>query len=169
MVTLRKRVTPVDRCVAELNERMAAVQHQIRALEGGQTNASGSGQDVPAQSENHFFKRVLSILDQIPAPSPQKGRALPDEIADPLKDLGAESREYGSGKQPELFTVAPRSLATEPAKPAAHGSKLARYLEAIRLESSIPIRRVQRQTRNKFWMWLGLGLIVVFFICVVVR
>ena len=168
MTAWRKRATPVDRCVAELNERMAAVQHQIRALEG-QTSVSAAGQYAPAQSESSVVKRVLAILDQIPTSSPQKGRVLPDEIADPLKDVGAAARDYGSGKQPELFTVAPRSLATEPAKPAPRESKLARYLEAIRLESSIPIRRVQRQTRNQFWMWLGLGLIVVFFICVVVR
>jgi hypothetical protein len=165
MTAWRKQATPVDRCVAELNERMAAVQHQIRALEG-QTSVGEAGQNVQSKSENPLARKVLSILDQIPTQFPQKGRALPDEIADPLKDLG---RDYGSGEQPELFTVAPRSLATEPAKPAACGSKLARYLNAVRVESSIPIRRVQRQTRNQFWMWLGLGLIVVFFICVVVR
>jgi hypothetical protein len=165
MTAWRKQATPVDRCVAELNERMAAVQHQIRALEG-QTSVGVAGQNVPAQSESSFTKRVLSILDQIPTPSPQNGRALPDEVADPLKDLG---RDCVSGDQPELFSVAPRSLATESAKPAARGSKLARYLAAGHAESSIPIRRVQRQMRNQFWMWLGLGLIVVFLICVVVR
>ena len=159
---------PVDRCVAQLNERVAEVQRQIRALEG-QTSVGTAEQDAPAQSENSFVKRVLSILDPIQTPSPQRGRALPDEIADPLKDLGAGAQDYGSGKQPELFTIASRSTVTEPAKPATRGSKLARYLEPGRAESSIPIRRVQRQTRNQFWIWLGLGLIVVFFICVVVR
>jgi hypothetical protein len=168
MAAWRKRATPVDRCVVELNERMAAVQRRIRALEE-RANPSTAEQGAPAQSENGFANRVLSILEQIPAPSPQNGHALPDEIADPLKDLGAGATNYGSGAQPELFTVAPRSLVTEPSKPADRGSKLARYLEAIRVESSIPIRRVQRETRNRFWMWLVLGLIVVAFICIVVR
>jgi len=144
---------------------MASVQRQIRTLEG-QTSVGTAGHDVPAQSESSFAKRVLSILDKIPTPSPQRGPALPDEVADPLKDLG---RDYVSGNQPELFTVAPRSMATETAKPATRGSKLARYLAPGHAESSIPIRRVQRQTRNQFWMWLGLGLLVVFLICVVVR
>ena len=168
MTAWRKRATPVDRCVAELNERMAAVQHQIRALEG-QTSVSAAGQYAPAQSESSVVKRVLAILDQIPTSSPQKGRVLPDEIADPLKDLGVGAQNYGSAKQPELFTVAPRGLITEPAKPAARGAKFARYLAAGRVESSIPIRRVKRQMRNQFWMWLGLGLVVLLFICFVLR
>ena len=169
MITRRKRVTPVDRCVAVLNERMAAVQNQIRELEGGHTTASAPGHDVPAHSETSLAKRILSILDQIPTPPPQNNRAMPDEIADPLKDLGAIAPGYGSPKQPDLFTVAPRSLSTEPAKPLTRESKLARYLKAVSFESSVPLRRVRRETRNKFWMWLGLGLIVVAFICIVVR
>jgi hypothetical protein len=126
----------------------------------------GSG---PSRSEIGFTKKLLSISNGIPTQSPQKGRALPDEIADPLNDLGAGAQFSRSGKQPELFSVSQQSTVTEPAKPATRESKLARYLEAGRVESSIPLRRVQRETRNKFWMWLVLGLIVVLFICIVVR
>ena len=168
MAIWRKQALPVDRCVAELDERIIAVRHQIRALEG-QTSISVEEGSAPAQSEIGFTKKVLSILNGIPTQSSQRGRALPDEIADPLKDLGAGAQFSGSGKQPELFNVSPQSTVTEPAKPATRESKLGRYLKAVSVESSIPLRRVQRETRNKFWMWLGLGLIVVAFICIVVR
>ena len=168
MIALHKRDTPVDRSVRELNERMAAVQRQIRALEG-QTTASAGGASAQAQPENPFTKRVLSILGQISAPPPQERRALPDEVADPLKDLGAITQDYGPGAQPDLFTAASRSLTTEPAKPVTRESRLARYLKAVSVESSIPLRRVQRENRNQFWIWLGLGLIVIAFICIVVR
>jgi len=147
---------------------MGAVQRQIRTLEG-QTGVSVAEQDAQSRPDSHFVKRVLSILDQIPAPSSQRNHALPDEIADPLKDLGAGAQDYGSAKQPELFTITPRGLAAEPAKPATRESKLARYLDAGRIESSIPIRRVKRQTRNLFWMWLGLGLAVVLVLRMVLR
>ncbi|MGD0017347.1 MAG: hypothetical protein ABSC38_07530, partial [Verrucomicrobiia bacterium] len=164
----RKQTLPVDRCVAELDERMIAVRRQIRALEGQTSTSTGEG-NAPAQSEISFTKKVLSILDEIPDQSPQKSRALSDEIADPLKDLGTGAQFYGSGKQPELFSVSPQSPVAEPAKPATRESKLARYLKAVSFESSVPLRRVQRETRNKFWLWLGLGLLVVLFICIVVR
>ena len=47
--------------------------------------------------------------------------------------------------------------------------KLAHYLSAGSIKSYKPLKHVQRQTRNRFFMWLGLSLIALWFIYAVVR
>ena len=68
---------------------------------------------------------------------------------------------------PDLFAAA--QVARPPA--AAHTDQnLGRYLAAGSFKIPKPtLKRVQRETRNRFFMWLGLSAIVIWLIVVVIR
>jgi hypothetical protein len=97
-----------------------------------------------------------------------------DVNCEPLKDLEAEPISFASKSEPDLFTRGSgATAASAPALKAAQvvppSEKLAHYLGAGSIKSYKPLKHVQRQTRNRFFMWVGLSLVALWIIWFVIR
>jgi len=81
-----------------------------------------------------------------------------------VKELEAEPIAFAKKPEHDLFAH-PLRLGTRPSRARRPGNrqvvppqeKLAHYLGAGSIRSYKPLKRVQRQTRNRFFMWLGLS------------
>jgi len=79
-----------------------------------------------------------------PAPPPRR-HPLPDVPVEPLKEL--EQTELPFARQPELFSRSPEQAARR----------------------RLPLRHQQRKNRERFYLWLGLGIVVLGLLWLVVR
>jgi hypothetical protein len=174
-----KRNGPVDRAVEELDEKLAQVQHELRIIKCDPSRTAVNqtrGKRPSAKAVAQFIKDILTPPAKKPVtPSCQTHRDLFDSPAEPLKDLEGAPVAFAPRVEADLFskTGAPLSQTAEPSaqidcstKPE---EKLAHYLSAGSIKSYKPLKRVQRQTRNRFFMWIGLSLVALWFIYAVVR
>ena len=171
---------PVDRAVEELDEKITEVQRRLRAIERDPARASKLGpirtKQNSGESITKFVKDMLTPpTKKPPTPSYQTRRDLFDVPTEPLKDLEAEPVAFAPRVEPDLFSKTGAPL-TQTAEPAAQidcstkpEEKLAHYLSAGSIRSYKPLKRVQRQTRNRFFMWIGLSFVALWFIYAVVR
>ena len=103
-----------------------------------------------------------------------------DIDAEPLKDLETEPIPFVRKPDPDLFApaaIAPAAVTTS--APAATRTttqpvmspqeKLAHYLGAGNLKNYRPLKYAQRRARNRFFLWLGLSLFVLWIIWFVIR
>jgi hypothetical protein len=176
----RKRSRPIDRSVAELEQQIAAVEKQIRQQTGKPVPGAAGTEPrtgVAAMSESvaNFVKEMLVPPKKTVAPSYRARKDLFDVDAEPLKELEADAVAFARKPEPDLFSNAAQvAHASQPASTATAVSpvsqeKLAHYLSAGSIRTYRPLKRTQRQTRNRFFMWVGLSFAAFWLIYVVVR
>lgn len=186
MAMWRKRPRPIDRAVQELDRQITAVQRRIRDLSQQDAReaavAAGAAgtraQAVTAtDAVTSFFRQILSPPKKTVAPSYHARRDLFDIGAEPLRELEAEA--VVSGKKPDqaLFSSSEKpadtrttgTILTQSADGPSAQEKLAHYLSAGSIKTYKPLKRVRRQARNRFLMWMGLSLLALWLIYVVAR
>ncbi|MGD0652650.1 MAG: hypothetical protein ABSA97_16175 [Verrucomicrobiia bacterium] len=187
MAFWRKRSTPVDRAVEELDRQIASLQKQLRQMSvENPTNgfaplvgtSSAARSASSAEKAMKFIKDVLRPPgERSPALSTRTRRDLFDIPTEPLKDLEAEAIAFSRKAEPDLFAGIEKETAA-PAEAKAQTQidcttkpeeKLAHYLSAGSIKTYRPLKHVQRQTRNRFFMWLGLSLIALWVLYAVIR
>jgi hypothetical protein len=176
-----KRKNPVDRAVADVEEQIAVLQKQMRELEAareGGTHSQRIRDGIPlalpqstVEGMKKFVKEMLTPPEQrATAPSYRARRDLFDVPTEPVKELEAEPIAFAQKPEPDLFTQPGGAVAaTQIDCSTKPEEKLAHYLSAGSIKSYKPLKHVQRQTRNRFFMWVGLSLVALWFIYAVVR
>ena len=177
-----KRSSPVDRAVEDLEKQIATLQKQMRQLSAdgasGVTHSS-SGGEAPVQEFSRTEKATRFVKDMLRpppkkpvSPSYRTRKDLFDVAAEPLKELEAEPIAFVPKTDEDLFGA----TAATTAKAAGQidcstkpEEKLAHYLSAGSIKTYKPLKRVQRQTRNRFFMWLGLSFFALWILYAVVR
>lgn len=164
MAIWRKEISPIDRAVDDLEQQIATLQRQVRAAETGKTQPQ-SPVAATAASMTKFVKQMLTPPQKAPAASYRPKRDLFDGAAEPMKDLEAEAIAFSPKPEPDLFG-SPKRIDCAP-KPE---EKLRLYIGAGSLQGfKKPLRLEQRKNRNRFFVWIGLSFVAIWFIWAVVR
>jgi hypothetical protein len=188
MKSRSKRGDPIDRAISDLDNQIATVQRQLRELSDDPARATASQTPAdphhsgasPANKVTRFVKGIMGSSDDAAAAAANRARQdLFDVAAEPLKELEAEPIAFAHKPEPDLFatttatatqTTPTRSVAAlESAQVVPPGEKLIHYLGAGSIKSYKPLKRAQRQLRNRFFMWLGLSFLALWIIWFVIR
>lgn len=167
----KRRGHPIDRAIHDLDHQIANLQRQVRDLDNDSS--------PPSMAET-FARRVKHVLVPPRRAADSSTRARQDLFdvgAEPLKELEAEPIAFAQRAEPDLFTQASAAVggvisgnaALETAQVVPPQQKLAHYLGAGSIRSYKPLKHVRRQTRNRFFMWLGLSFVVLWIIWFVIR
>jgi hypothetical protein len=164
MAIWRKDTSPVDRAVEDLEQQIATLQRQMRAAEAGKTKPQ-SPVAATAESMTKFVKEMLTPPHKNISSAYRPKRDLFDGAAEPMKELEAEAIAFAPRPQTDLFAPAKKiDCAPKPEE------KLGIYISAGSLHGfKKPLRVEQRKNRNRFFMWLGLSFVALWFIWAVVR
>lgn len=172
----RKRADPIDRAIDDLDHKIATLQRQLREMETNPAQAPHRPQtsrlpSTPVQVLSQFVRNTLLPMKRATSTSHPMPQDLFDVNAEPLKDLEAEPIAFANKPEPDLFAGAPvgASIALESAEVVPSHEKLAHYLGAGSIKSYKPLKHVQRQMRNRFFMWLGLSFAALWIIWFVIR
>ncbi len=174
-----KHADPIDRAINDLDQKIATLQHQLRELETKPAQGLDRSQTnrlphAPVQVLSEFMKNLLLPTKRATDPSESVRQDLFDVSAEPLKDLEAEPIAFANKPEPDLFAgesgaLVGMSTALETAEVVPPHEKLAHYLGAGSIKSYKPLKHVQRQMRNRFFMWLGLSFAALWIIWFVIR
>jgi len=181
-----KHPDPIDRAITDLDQQIATVQRQMREVAGGPVRTGGLHHlDVTAGGQTSvsiatfvgFVKGMLAPPKRKVRTSDRARQDLFDVGAEPLKELEAEPIAFAKKPEPDLFAHPSSSVnpafagtaALETAQVVPPQEKLAHYLGAGSIRSYKPLKRIQRQTRNRFFMWLGLSFFALWIIWFVIR
>ena len=133
----------------------------------------------PTEKVTRFVKGILSPTEDTAAAANRARQDLFDVPDEPLKELEAEPITFAHKPEPDLFAAATASATTtapirstaalETAQVVPPQDKLAHYLGAGSIKSYKPLKRAQRQLRNRFFMWLGLSFVALWIIWFVIR
>ena len=179
-----KHPDPIDRAISDLDQQIATVQRQMREVTSGPARGGGiRRRDVTAPEQTSagsfikFVKGMLAPGNRELGLSDRVRQDLFDINAEPLKELEAEPIAFANKPDPDLFahpsspvsTAVTGTAALEIAQVVRPQEKLAAYLGAGSIRSYKPLKRVQRQTRNRFFMWLGLSFFALWIIWFVIR
>ena len=148
MVFERKPPTPIDRAVADIEQQIADLERRAR-----QTESPAAAQPAATRSA---WKAWFAPPPRRPAFSPR--RAPLDIPVEPMKEL--EQHPFPFERQPDLFNRPSADASTE---------KLAEYLNVGGFKIRRPLKYVQRQNRQRFYLWLILGIIALGLLWLVVR
>lgn len=178
MKSRSKRGDPIDRAISDLDHQIATVQRQLRELShdpASEIEAVAS----PTVRVTRFVKGILSPSEDATAAANRARQDLFDVPDEPLKELEAEPIAFARKPEPDLFAAATASAtsttpirstaALETAQVVPTQDKLAHYLGAGSIKSYKPLKRAQRQLRNRFFMWLGLSFVALWIIWFVIR
>ena len=175
----RKRADPIDRAIDDLDQRIATLQRQLRELETKPAQTPDQPQTsrlprAPVQALTTFLSNLLRPVEPASKAHHPLRQDLFDASAEPLKDLEAEPIAFVNKPEPDLFASSPgtpagASAALETAQVVPSHEKLAHYLGAGSIKSYKPLKHVQRQMRNRFFMWLGLSFAALWIIWFVIR
>jgi hypothetical protein len=174
-----KRGDPINRAISDLDQQIATLQRQMREVAndpGAAANPSASPRPT-ASTFTKVVKEMLTVPHGAVGPSAQARRDLFDVEAEPLKELEAEPIAFAQKPEPDLFVQAQSTVQAqasgasvlETAQVVPTRDKLAHYLGAGSIKSYKPLKRVRRQTRNRFFMWLVLSVLVLWLIWFVIR
>jgi hypothetical protein len=181
-----KQPDPIDRAISDLDQRIATVQRQMREVASDPARTTGDrhvganfrGQ-APATAGGlaGFIRSILTPPTDTTEAAKRDRQDLFDVNAEPLKELEAEPIAFAKKAEPDLFAHPPTSAnppitgtaALETAQVVPPKEKLAAYLGAGSIRSYKPLKRAQRQTRNRFFMWLGLSFFALWIIWFVIR
>jgi len=188
MKSRSKRGDPIDRAISDLDHQIATVQRQLRELSTDPARATSVDQSAtgprhaaasPTEKVTRFVKDILSPSGDSTAMPNRTRQDLFDVAAEPLKELEAEPIAFAHKPEPDLFAAATATAtgttpvtstaALETAQVVPPGEKLAHYLGAGSIKSYKPLKRAQRQLRNRFFMWLGLSFVALWIIWFVIR
>jgi hypothetical protein len=181
-----KQPDPIDRAISDLDQQIATVQRQMREATSGPTRGGGirrTGLAARGQTATSggtfvtFFKDILAPTKRGLDASSRVRQDLFDVDAEPLKELEAEPIAFAKKPEPDLFAhpsspgnfAIAGTAALETAQVVPPQEKLAAYRGAGSSRSYKPLKRVQRQTRNRFFMWLGLSFFALWIIWFVIR
>jgi len=181
-----KQPDPIDRAISDLDQQIATVQRQMREVTSGptrgdrihRTEATARGQtSASGGTIVTFVKGLLGPTKREMDASDRVRQDLFDINAEPLKELEAEPIAFAKKPEPDLFahpsspgnSAIAGTAALEIAQVVPPQEKLAAYLGAGSIRSYKPLKRVQRQTRNRFFMWLGLSFFALWIIWFVIR
>jgi len=177
MKSRSKRGDPIDRAISDLDHQIATVQRQLREMSHDPASEVGAAVS-PTERVTRFVKGILSPPEDTAAASRAR-QDLFDVAAEPLKELEAEPIAFAHKPEPDLFATATASAtsaapirstaALETAQVVPPQDKLAHYLGAGSIKSYKPLKRAQRQLRNRFFMWLGLSFVALWIIWFVIR
>jgi hypothetical protein len=170
-----KRTDPINRAISDLDQQIATVQRQMREASNGPV--PGASPRSTASTFTRVVKEMLTVPQSTVGPSAQARRDLFDVEAEPLKELEAEPIAFAQKPEPDLFAHAPAAgqpfssgtSVLETAQVVPTRDKLAHYLGAGSIKSYKPLKRVRRQTRNRFFMWIGLSCLALWLIWFVIR
>lgn len=189
MALWHKRANPVERAMDDLNRQIAALEKQQREMEQQKRQSqprratgSDTGDELsPLDAATGFVKQMLTPPKHNVTPSYRVQRELFDAGAEPLKDLDAQPITFANKSGADLFTggttgasnVAGQTTGSETVERNLEAEKrqekLVHYLSAGSIKSYKPLKRAQRQTRNRFFMWLALSFVALWLIYFVVR
>ena len=148
MVFERKPPTPIDRAVADIEQQIADLERRAR-----QTESPAAARPTDTRSA---WTKWFAPPPRRPAFSP---RRVPLDIpVEPMKEL--EQHPFPFERQPDLFN--------RPSTDASSG-KLAEYLNVGGLKIRRPLKHVQRQNRQRFYLWLVLGIVALGLLWLVVH
>ncbi len=181
-----KQPDPIDRAISDLDQQIATVQRQMREATSGPTRGAGIRlADATARGQTAtsggtfvaFFKGMLAPAKRGLDTSSRVRQDLFDVDAEPLKELEAEPIAFAKKPEPDLFAqpslaghlAIAGTAALQTAQVVPPQEKLATYLGAGSIRNYKPLKRVQRQTRNRFFMWLGLSFFALWIIWFVIR
>jgi hypothetical protein len=181
-----KNPDPIDRAISDLDQQIAIVQRQMREASSGPTRGAGIRRlDATARGQTSasvvtfvgFLKGLLAPPKRELDAAHRVRQDLFDVNAEPLKELEAEPIAFANKPDPDLFAHPASSgpvpitgmAALETAQVVPPQEKLAAYLGAGSIRSYKPLKRVQRQTRNRFFMWIGLSFFALWIIWFVIR
>jgi hypothetical protein len=174
-----KRGDPINRAISDLDQQIATLQRQMREVSSGSAAPDpGSTPRSTAAAFTKVVKEMLTVPQSTVGPSSaQARRDLFDVEAEPLKELEAEPIAFAQKPEPDLFVQAQSAAQTlyngtaalETAQVVPPAQKLIHYLGAGSIKSYKPLRRVRRETRNRFFMWLGLSCLALWLIWFVIR
>jgi hypothetical protein len=181
-----KQPDPIDRAISDLDQQIATVQRQMREVTSSPTRDgrihhadATAWKQTPASAGTftRFVKGMLGPTKRELDASDRVRQDLFDINAEPLKELEAEPIAFAKKPEPDLFAQPPSTgssvitgtAALEVAQVVPPQEKLAAYLGAGSIRSYKPLKRVQRQTRNRFFMWLGLSFFALWIIWFVIR
>ena len=158
-----KETKPVDRALTELNRKIELVERQLREMghdTGSKPAMTTPAPPVPAVPAKSMTQYVKEMLTPPPARAVTPVRTSRRDLFDatnPMKDLeDAEPIAFAQAPAPDLFAAA-ASAGRSPTATSQAGDKLGQYLAAGTVKVPKPtLKRVQRATRNRFFMWLGL-------------
>ena len=171
----RKRSDPIDRAIDDLDRQIATLQRQLRQVETQPTRSlhhgAAAASSATVQTVTKFVKDVFVPPKRAADPASRARQDLFEVSAEPLKDLEAEPIAFGKKRDADFFTGATAGPAAvlETAQVVPPQEKLAHYLGAGSIKSYKPLKRVQRQTRNRFFMWIGLSCVALWIIWFVIR
>jgi hypothetical protein len=193
MTLWQRPVNPIDRAVRELDREIAALKKRSRRLAhqqppaarsrpaDGKAAATSGREDEPPASDSfsRFVSQMLAPGPRADSPSYCSIRDLLDVGGSAISQLQEPPAEAARDSQPDLFSHAaamqPQPGAQPLGQPLAGGSararpsadaqeKLAHYLSAGTLRSHKPLKRAQREARNRFLMWIGLSCVALWMI-----
>jgi hypothetical protein len=150
MFAERKTQTPIDRAIADVQHQIADLERRARETE---TPASAPHPRDTRDSWKQWFARPTRQSLRTAARSTR--RDLFDAPATPLKEL--QDGAFPFEQQPDLFAQ-PREK-----------EKLAHFLNAGPMKMRPPLRHVQRKNRQRFYLWLTLGIVVFVLLWLVVH
>jgi hypothetical protein len=172
-----KETNPVDRALSDINRKIESVERQLRDM-GHNTGSkpaapaaiTSATAEMPARSVKQYVKEMLTPPARRSTTPARPSRRDLFDATDPMKELEEEPITFAQTPAPDLFAAA--TTASKPATATASaGEKLAHYLAAGTLRAPKPtLKHVQRENRNRFFMWLGFaGLIVLWLIILAIR
>jgi hypothetical protein len=179
-----KHPDPIDRAISDLDQRIATVQREMREVAGNPARTGGTLRvdtnvqaRIPAGGIVNLIKGLLAPPIISFDANKRVRQDLFDVNAEPLKELEAEPIAFAKKAEPDLFahplatgsSPTPGTAALEIAQVVPPQEKLAHYLGAGSIRSYKPLKRAQRQTRNRFFMWLGLSFFALWIIWFVIR
>jgi hypothetical protein len=161
----KHKTDPIDRAVEDLERQIATLQRQVRTMETGKPASPVADK---AEAVTKFVKEMLAPPKKTAGAARKPRRDLFEATAEPLKELEAEPAAFTQPPAPDLFTHAAHAQRIDCApKPE---EKLRIYISAGSLKSfRKPLRLEQRRNRNRFFMWMGLSLVALWFIWAVIR
>jgi hypothetical protein len=175
MAFRRKTADPIDRAINDLDRQIATLQQQLREMEKQPAQTTGHRRpEAVVQSFTQAVKDVLVPPRRSVNHSSQGREDLFDVEAEPMKELEAEPIAFANKPEPDLFARAPGGMhasgaALETAQVVPPHEKLAHFLGAGSIKSYRPLKHVQRKTRNRFYMWMGLSFVALWIIWFVIR
>lgn len=159
---LRHKKNPIDRALEEVNRQLAELQRNARQ-ELPRPAAERSG-TAPVKD---FIREMLTPPSRRQAVTYRTRRELPDCEVNPVAALETEDAPVVRQHQPDLFAHAHAASA----KPPVSGDeKLAKLLAAGTVRPPKPtLKRVERENRRRFFMWMGLSVLAVWVLYTLVR
>ena len=181
-----KHPDPIDRAISDLDQRIATVQRQMREVaidpaRMGENRHIDANVRTQAPATGGGFVGLIKGILAPPATTLDGSKRVRQDLfdvnAEPLKELEAEPIAFAKKAEPDLFAHPPASgnapitgtAALETAQVVPPKEKLAHYLGAGSIRSYKPLKRAQRLTRNRFFMWLGLSFFALWIIWFVIR